>query len=83
MIGELRQEDLRWSARRIAHDLTRAGTPSRITVHRVLARHVGAFVLHSHSAELAPDGRHSAPLSVGLNTQPRYPFASANFAPRI
>lgn len=42
VICELRREHPRWGARRIAHELLRTGTPSapsRITVHRVLARH--------------------------------------------
>ena len=42
VICELRREHPRWGARRIAHELARTGTalaPSRITVHRVLARH--------------------------------------------
>jgi transposase InsO family protein len=41
LICGLRREHPRWGARRIAHELIRTGTavPSRITVHRVLARH--------------------------------------------
>nr|WP_233899181.1 IS481 family transposase [Pseudonocardia dioxanivorans] len=42
MICEMRREHPRWGARRIAHELDRAGltpVPSRATVHRVLRRH--------------------------------------------
>lgn len=42
VICELRRAHPRWGARRIARELARAGAssaPSRITVHRVLARH--------------------------------------------
>lgn len=49
VICELRREHPRWGARRIAHELVRVGmssVPSRITVHRVLARH-GLVVVRS------------------------------------
>ncbi|MHA6793805.1 IS481 family transposase [Pseudonocardia bannensis] len=42
VICEMRREHPRWGARRIAHELARAGVtpvPSRATVHRVLRRH--------------------------------------------
>ena len=42
VICEIRREHPRWGARRIAHELDRAGVtpvPSRTTVHRVLHRH--------------------------------------------
>jgi transposase InsO family protein len=42
VICELRRKRPRWGARRIAHELGRAGVvpaPSQITVHRVLVRH--------------------------------------------